>query len=148
MSREQIISQVGEYFSLPELVCPHTVAKWGVKAWQFLDTDALHTLLVLRRDILRVPLVCNTSTLTQRGLRCNICDIPKRKTLEGAQYLSAHTMGKAFDLTSPQMSAADMRKKIMQHASELPCNIRIEDGVNWLHFDTFDTGQKVYVFRV
>ncbi len=146
MTRADIIAGIGEWFLLPELVCPHTFRKWGEKAWQFLDTDALRVLLALRCDILQVPLICNGQGHTQRGLRCNICDIPAGKTRQGVQYLSAHTMGKAFDLTSPAMSAADMRRQIDAKADLLPCNIRVEDGVTWLHVDTFDTGQKVYHF--
>lgn len=147
MNRSEIIAGLGEWFTLPELVCPHTWRKWGDKAWQFLDTDALHVLLLLRRDILRVPLCCNVGGVhTQRGLRCNLCDIPAGKTRQGVQYLSAHTMGKAFDLTSPTMTAAEMRQRIDASADLLPCNIRVEEGVTWLHFDTFDTGEKVYHF--
>ncbi len=146
MTRSEIIAGIGEWFTLSELVCPHTYRKWGDKAWQFLDTDALHVLLVLRRDILQVPLCCNGGGHTQRGLRCNLCDIPAGKTRQGVQYLSAHTMGKAFDLTSPCMSAAEMRRRIDTNTDLLPCNIRVEDGVTWLHVDTFDTGQKVYHF--
>lgn len=148
MTRAEIIAGVRGYFSTSELVCPHTLAKWGAQSWQFLDTDALHTLLVLREEILQVPLLCNVGKHSQRGLRCNICAIPSGKTLAGKQYLSAHTMGKAFDLSAVDMTAEEMRERIKENADKLPCNIRVEDGVSWLHFDTFDTGERVAFFKV
>lgn len=148
MERQQIVEQVRRYFDISELVCPHTLDKWGGRSWQFLDTQALHTLLVLREDVLQVPLICNTKTLTQRGLRCNLCEIPRNKTAAGKQYLSAHTMGKAFDLSSKELSAEEMRVLIRASADKLPCNIRLEAGVSWLHFDVFDTGERVAIFRV
>lgn len=146
MSRDHIISQVRQYFGIAELVCRHCYDKYGDKAWQFLDTDALHMLLVLRRDILQVPLTCNTLQVTQRGLRCNVCQIPKGKTMSGKMYLSAHTMGKAFDLLS-RYDAETMRRMIDEKQDLLPCNVRVEDGVSWLHIDTFDMGRRVYHFR-
>lgn len=146
MTRAEIIEQVRQYFGIAELVCRHTYAKYGERSWQFLDTDALHTLLVLRRDILQVPLTCNTLQATQRGLRCNICQIPKGKTINDKMYLSAHTMGKAFDLTS-RYDAETMRRMIDEKQDLLPCNVRVEDGVSWLHIDTFDMGRRVYHFR-
>nr|DAG74273.1 MAG TPA: hypothetical protein [Caudoviricetes sp.]DAG95715.1 MAG TPA: hypothetical protein [Crassvirales sp.] len=40
----------------------------------FLSTPLLHTLLVIRRDILQKPMtINNSSNYTQRGLRCNMC---------------------------------------------------------------------------
>jgi hypothetical protein len=77
----------------------------------------------------------NNSESTQRGLRCNLCSIVKGQK---KQYLSAHLMGKGFDVVSNEMTAQEMRDKIFENADKLPVPIRIEDGVSWLHFDTFD----------
>ena len=57
MTREEILTAIRPYFDIDELVCNHTFAKWGEKAWQFLDTDYLHCLLVIRRDISRSCLI-------------------------------------------------------------------------------------------
>ena len=72
MTRSEIINELRKYFDLDELVCSHTYAKWGERAWQFLDTDFLHALLIIRRDILQRPMYCNdySAGLSQRGLRC------------------------------------------------------------------------------
>ena len=138
MTRNKIIKCLKKYFHIKELVCPQVFEKHGERAWMFLATIYLHTLLVLRRDILQVPLVCNTTTLTQRGLRCNLCDIVKEKTEDDIVYLSAHHLGIGGDLSSPEMTAEEMRQKIEEKQDLLPYPIRIEKGVNWLHVDCYD----------
>lgn len=136
MTRIEIITQLRAFFDVSELVCPHTFARFGEKAWQFFDTNTLHTLLVLRSEILCVPMTINAGGSGQRGLRCNLCSIVRSKG--NKQYLSAHLMGKGFDVVSSEMTAQEMRDKIFENADKLPVPIRIEDGVSWLHFDTFD----------
>lgn len=135
MTRNETITQLRAFFDVSELVCPHTFARFGEKSWQFFDTATLKTLLVLRAEILRVPMTINAGDSTQRGLRCNLCSIVKGQK---KQYLSAHLMGKGFDVVSNEMTAQEMRDKIFESADKLPVPIRIEDGVSWLHFDTFD----------
>ena len=65
------------YFRIEELVCPHTFNKFGELSWRFLSTEYLHTLLILRTEVLDVPMIINDyvfgGNITQRGLRCNIC---------------------------------------------------------------------------
>lgn len=139
---KNITEELGEYFSIQELVSKAVWERYGENAWRFLDPRLIHTLLVLRRDILRVPLVCNNwksgGTLQQRGLRENTSDIVKSKTAKGQMYLSAHTTGQAVDLSSGRMSANDMREAIVILADLLPYPVRIEDGESaptWLHID-------------
>jgi hypothetical protein len=145
--RDTIIRELHKYFQISELVCSHTHSKWGERAWQFLDTDFLECLLIIRRDILKRPMVCNTRTQNQRGLRCNLCSIVFEKT---GVYLSSHILGKAGDFTVEGMSAQDARSMIRNNAHLLPCQIRMESGVNWLHFDVlpqYGINQKVYEFN-
>lgn len=157
MTRNEIIEKLKENFSIRELVCPHTYKKYGEKAWMFLTTEILHTLLVLRTDILNVPLYCNTykdevkkDDFTQRGLRCNLCELCASRTKKNQLYLSAHHNGCGLDLVSPKMTAAEMRKRIKQQYFKLPYNVRIEDNGNgrptWLHIDTYDTGEPISTF--
>lgn len=145
MTRTETIAQLRAFFDVSELVCPHTFARFGERSWQFFDTATLNTLLVLRAKILCVPMTINNSESTQRGLRCNLCSIVKGQK---KQYLSAHLMGKGFDIVSNEMTAQEMRDKIFENADKLPVPIRIEDGVSWLHFDTFDpsNGQNKITF--
>lgn len=147
--REVVIEELKQYFSIKELVCKHCYDKFGDKSWQFLDRELLDLILALRKFILKVPLVVNTwhngGDLTQRGLRCNICSIPKEKTKQNTIYLSAHCNGAAIDCQSPDMSAAQMRKLIKQNADNLPHRCRIEKDVTWLHIDCFAVTTNDYM---
>ena len=146
MNREEILTEVRRFFDIDELVCDHTFKKWGEKSWQFLDTNLLHVLLIIRRDIVKMPMYCNSKTAHQKGLRCNMCQIVKSKS---SIYLSSHILGKALDLTCPGMTAEKMRERIKANADLFPCNIRIEGGVSWLHVDVlpqYGIKDKVYEF--
>lgn len=147
MTREEIINEIKKYFKASELVCDHTFRKWGESSWQFLDTDYLHCLLVIRRDILGVSMTCNSTTQSQRGLRCNMCQLVNSKKVV---YLSSHVLGKAGDFTVKGMTAEAARKKIKENSSKLPCNVRVEEGVSWLHFDVlpqYGITARVYGFK-
>lgn len=132
MTRQEIITGIRKYFDIEELVCDHTVAKFGQASWNFLDTDFLHALLVIRRDILKKPMWCNGNGKKQRGLRCNRCQMVRGKT---GVYLSAHCLGKAGDFDVSGMTAEQARMEIKQNAHLLPCQVRLERGVSWLHMD-------------
>lgn len=146
LDREQIIRDLHKYFQISELVCEHTFSKWGERAWQFLDTNFLACLLVIRRDILQLPMTCNHKGANQRGLRCNRCELVKEKS---NAYLSSHILGKAGDFTVQGLTAQEARERIKAMAHLLPCNIRLEAGVTWLHFDVlpqYGINHKVYEF--
>lgn len=132
MNRASIISEIKRYFKVKELVCQHIYARWGETSWQFLDTDYLHALLVIRRDILKSAMICNNSSMTQRGMRCNRCDMVRAKT---TPYLSAHVFGKGGDFTVIGMTAEQARQKIKANKHLLPCPIRLEMNIEWVHFD-------------
>lgn len=146
MTREEIIRELHKFFQISELVCPHTHSKWGERSWQFLDTAYLHNLLVIRRDILKAPMVCNHGSQLQRGLRCNRCELVSQKD---AVYLSSHVLGKAGDFTVQGMTAQEARSLIRNNAHLLPYPLRMEGGVSWLHFDVlpqYGITEKVYEF--
>lgn len=146
MDRNSIIRELHRFFQISELVCEHTHSKWGERAWQFLDTDFLACLLVIRRDILKKPMTCNHGDATQRGLRCNRCDLVKGKS---SVYLSSHILGKAGDFSVEGMTAQEARSKIRNAAHLLPYPLRMEGGVSWLHIDTlpqYGINAKVYEF--
>lgn len=146
MTRDEIIKALGRYFDVAELVCDHTLAKWGEKSWQFLDTAYLHNLLVIRRDILQLPMICNHEGAKQRGLRCNLCPIVKEKE---DLYLSSHVLGKAGDFTVQGITAQEARSRIRNNAHLLPYPLRMEGGVSWLHIDVlpqYGITSKVYEF--
>ena len=145
-TRDEIIRELHKYFQIRELVCEHTHSKWGERAWQFLDTNYLACLLVIRRDILQLPMTCNHDGANQRGLRCNRCELVRDK---GSVYLSSHVLGKAGDFTVQGITAQEARSRIRNMAHLLPCPIRMEGGVSWLHFDVLPQNgitDKVYEF--
>ena len=152
MTKKEIISEIKEkkYFDIRELVCKHTYDKFGEKAWQFFSCDYLHALLVIRKSILGKGMVCNNwhtgGSYSQRGLRCNCCDMIKEKK---SIYLSAHCTGQGGDFTVMGMTAEEARKKIKEYGNVLPVPVRLEDGVNWLHMDTYsdETSVKVSLFK-
>lgn len=147
MTRDELIRQLRNYFQVSELVCPHTHSEWGERSWQFLDTAYLENLLVIRRDILQAPMVCNHGNQRQRGLRCNMCDLVRQKT---SVYLSSHKFGKAGDFTVKGMTAQEARQRIKDNAHLLPHPLRMEADVSWLHFDVlpqYGINQKVYEFK-
>lgn len=146
MKRNEIIQEIGRFFTIEELVCDHTLAKWGEKSWQFLDTSFLHNLLVIRRDILQLPMICNHEGAHQRGLRCNRCELVKDKPFV---YLSSHVLGKAGDFTVQGITAQEARSRIRNNAHLLPYPLRMEGGVSWLHIDVlpqYGITSKVYEF--
>ena len=146
MNREQIIRELHRFFQVRELVCSHVFSKWGERSWQFLSTDYLHNLLVIRRDILQMPMVCNNDGAEQRGLRCNMCRMVKEKK---AAYLSSHILGRARDFSVQGLTAQEARSRIRTMQNLLPYPMRMEGGVSWLHIDTlpqFGITEKVYEF--
>lgn len=92
-------------------------------------------------------MLCNTGKLTQRGIRCNRCQLVREK---GEPYLSAHILGKAGNFTIVGLSAEEARQRIIDNAALLPYNIRLEADVSWLHIDVlpqYRVADKVYLFR-
>ena len=139
MEKKEIIERLKKYFKIQELVCNHTYNKFGETSWQFLDTKVLHTLLVLREEIFCTQMVINYKGHFQRGLRCNICQLVKDKTNKGNIYLSAHILGKAFDVSMKTITGAQARALIKKYQDKLPYPVRLEKNVNWLHIDVRDT---------
>ena len=44
--KRQVIREIQKFFSIEELVCPHTYKAFGDKSWQFLDELLLVNLLL------------------------------------------------------------------------------------------------------
>ena len=147
MNRTEIIKKISTYFKVQELVCSHIYNKWGEASWQFIDTAYLETLLVIRRDIIRMPMLCNNDSMSQRGVRCNLCKLVKSKS---TPYLSAHVLGKAGDFIVIGLSAEEARQRILENADLLPHPIRMEANVTWLHIDVIQqwgVKEKIHFFN-
>lgn len=147
MSRSEIIEKLKKYFSVKELTCNHVYNKFGENAWQFFSTELLHILLVVREDILQVPMTINNgANFTQRGLRCNICQLVKSKTDKNQLYMSSHCLGEGVDFDAKGLTAEEARKKINEKQGLLPYPIRLEKDVNWVHIDVYGKENKVQYF--
>lgn len=143
---------IKKYFGIKELVCRHVYNKHGENAWAFFDPRLLETLLWIREHIGKPIIVNNWSsggTYTQRGLRCNLCELVRSKTNSQTLYMSAHIQGTAVDFDVVGMTAAKVRMWLFAHASELPHPIRIEAAVSWVHLDVRTDGEngKVITFK-
>lgn len=146
MNRNELINEVKKNFELKELVCPHVLNQYGDKAWQFLSTELLSTINVLRNKVINRPMIINNgTTFTQRGLRCNICELVKSKT---KPYMSAHCLGKAIDFHCTDITPEECRQLIKKNINEFEYPIRLEEGVNWVHVDcyTLDSDIKLTTF--
>ena len=143
-----------KFFKIQELVCEHVYNKWAGKPdfiLNFFDPRLLVTLDFIR-ERLGKPITVNNwkigGSFSQRGLRCNICDLVASKTKKGQIYMSSHSLGKACDFDVKGMSAKEVRDYIVRHADELPYPISLEDDVTWVHLDMrFLNNKKVYLFK-
>ena len=137
-------------FWLTELVCPKVYYKFGDKAWLFLDEKAVITIDWIRRT-LNKPITVNDwwdeGTFDERGLRCNQCSLVRSKSNKGEVYVSPHISGRAFDFDVQGMTAGEVRVWLAINKNKLPYNIRLENHINWVHLDTYNTGNKIYIFE-
>ena len=154
MTRDKIIKEVQKYFSLRELIDEPTYKKYGDFAWNFLRTELLETLLVLRERVICKPMTVNNWTaggkFSQRGLRHNMSAEILKYTKANKQYMSAHMLGAGVDFDAKGLTAAQVRDLIQAKANLLPYPVRLEDGVNWVHVDVYADGAKgkVTLFKV
>lgn len=135
--------KANKYFAVEELVSKEVYELLGDEAIKLFDPKALEVLEDVR-EILAVPLICNN---WRSGGSRDDCGYRDLKCSIGASK-SAHKTGQAFDLVSNVLSANEMRNRIQLCAHMLRHNIRMEDGVNWLHIDVKNTtSQKIITFK-
>lgn len=143
---------IKKYFSIKELVCPHVYDKFREYAWNFFDPRLLETLLVVREKTGK-PIVVNNwakgGQHTQRGLRCNICPIPKEKTSLEKLYMSAHCQGMAVDFNIVGMSVVETHEWLKKNQIFLPHAVRIESiesAPTWIHLDCRSDGMHAITY--
>ena len=139
------------YFSIKELVSPIVYDKWKEQAWMFFDKTVLQDLDTIR-ETYGHPIIINNwasgGNLKQCGLRSNMDDLVKsKKTL----YLSAHTMGKGFDLHC----AYGHNNKLWQHCYNLIKSKKLKafNGLEdykktngWVHVQSTNIDGDIYIF--
>ena len=153
MERKQLILKLKEFFDIRELVCPQVYKEFGEKVWEFFDQQLLETLLILRNSIHKKAMTINNwkdgGKFTQRGLRCNVCQICKDKTIANELYMSAHANGAAIDYDVEGQTAEQSRQQVIECAYLLSNKVRLESKVVWVHLDVYDdpgSTQKVNIF--
>lgn len=146
------MKMICDNISVKEVVCPHVYAKWGDNAIRFIRPELRETINVIRNKILKCPITINNQVYSQRGLRCNICQLVADKTKIGKVYMSAHNLGAAIDFSCSKYTVQQIHDLIKKNVNLLPYKIRLEspiDASTWVHVDVITEGQKeqVYVFR-
>ena len=139
MTRNVLIDRLKINFNIEELVCRHCYDKFDDNGWQFISTELLSTLYILRYVIFKKPITVNNwhknGTFSQRGLRCNKCDLVKNKK---DIYLSAHCFGKALDFNVQGLSATEVYNTIKCNIHKFKYPIRLEKNTNgWTHIDVY-----------
>ena len=137
-----------KYFTIKELVSPIVYGNFGEGSWMFFTPDVLSDLDTIR-EAWGSPIIINNwangGNLKQCGLRCNMDDIVKKKK---SLYLSAHLMGKAFDLHDAKGNNVGLWNLCKRLISEnkLKAFNRLENLKNaptWTHIDAFQ-GNMVF----
>ena len=132
-----------KYFDIEELVSKETLDSIGeTESWKLIDEKLLEVIDFIREGV--GPLFANTwkegGEFSYRGYR--------PKSYKGGAPKSQHRLGKALDMHSKKYTAEELRKWIKENKENLPHNIRVESGVNWLHVDVHsDNKEKLYFFK-
>lgn len=158
MTRNEIIFELKKYFIIQELVGKWTYRIHKERAWKFFSTEALHALLITRKNINK-PMTINNwwwgGKFSQRGLRTNIQNIFRQLTLSLKLYLSGHVLGEAFDFDVKGMNPNRVREWIVKNQHLYPMKIRLERNkngkrINWVHLDVIqeEHNPNVYLFDV
>lgn len=145
-SKKKVIEELKKYVQIQEVVCPHTFKKWGEQSWNFMSVEILETLLWVR-ELLNKPIVINNynvgGTYSQRGLRCNLCQLVKDKTNKGQHYMSQHQLANGVDFSVPGMEAEGVRNILRKNKDTAPYPFRLERSVSWIHIDCMDMANDV-----
>ena len=146
-----------KYFAITELVCPHVYSRHKEQAWAFIDGKLIDIIDFLKEKYPNRKIIINNYNVkqgghTQRGLRCNLCQLVKDKTKAITVYLSQHIFGAAIDFTVEGLTADQVRADIILWRDELPHPIRMESKAlapTYVHLDTGiyaqQTGQKITI---
>lgn len=141
-----------KHFGIKELVSKIVFDRWGEKAWMFFDPDILEDLDTIREHFGTAIIInnwCFGGDLTQCGLRSNLDPLVKNtKSL----YLSAHCMGKAFDLHATNGKNKELFNVVYNLIlqKKLKKIKRLEDFKStptWVHVDEYQIDNSI-IFSV
>ena len=141
-----------KWFKLHELVSPAVYAHFGVFGWKFLDEGLLKDIDLLR-DLWGKPLTINNyawgGSYKESGLRCNTDSIVKAKK---TPYLSAHCLGRAFDIKPENIKDTPELYKFIQlnfhKFNSISRMENIKSAQTWVHIDNFgDRKNQIEIFN-
>ena len=147
MNRQELINKLKQNFDIKELVCKHCYDKFKDLSWQFLSTEILSTLYTLRFEIFKCPMIINNwstnGTFSQRGLRCNMCQLIKSKKVI---YLTPHGQGKAIDFNVKNLTIEETKNLIRQNKQKFEYPVRLEaNTTTWCHIDCYTSDSRDFV---
>jgi hypothetical protein len=141
-----------KHFLIEELVCRHVFNRDGETAFRYFRPVLLDFLDWFREEIKRPVYINNWKwggNKTQRGLRCNLCDLVKNKS---RLYMTAHVNGSGVDLNVKDMTPNEIRTwieiNINRFFTKFPFYIqkcRLEhakDAPTWVHIDFYEHTEK------
>lgn len=147
-NRAYKIKKLKTVFATDEIFCPHVIAKFSENSWDYLSNEFIDNLYYFRFELFKTGMIINQPKRgrTQRGVRCNCCQITKDYTAKNQSYLTAHMLdGCDFDVIG--LKAWQSRKLIVDNKDKLPHPIRLEKNVTWVHWDKRNyTNKKIIWF--
>jgi hypothetical protein len=137
-----------QHFELKELVPPGIMEVYKESAWLFFDDR-----LLIAADLLREsfgPMYVNTWGLSsdiQKAYGVRISSGLRLPWMsENYKLTSQHSHGRALDALFKDATAQEVRLAIKSDRERFGMITEIEEGVDWLHFGTRNTGGELYVF--
>lgn len=132
---------IPRHFQPQELVPPNIYDLRGDKSIELIDERVLLTLDTLR-EVFGSCIINDWSFgggYSQSGLRTS--------ESEDFSPTSQHTFGRAMDCKFKEVSAAEVRKRVIEYKSMFPYITFIEDDVTWFHFDVRN-GERIILWSV
>ena len=82
----------------------------------------------------------SNGTFSQRGLRCNMCQLVKSKK---SIYLTPHAQGKAIDFNVKNLTIEETKNLIRQNKQKFEYPVRLEaNTTTWCHLDCYTADSR------
>ena len=146
-----------KHFEIHEFVCPDVYNRDGERAFRYFRPVLIDFMDWLREELDRPIFVNNWmwgGNMSQRGYRCNLCDLVKNKT---GLYVSAHMLGAGIDFNVKGVDPDEVRDWIKENAHRFfsiypryTPSIRIESdrlAPTWVHLDFYEHDNPGIVYE-
>jgi len=163
-NQDYVFKHIKDYFDIDEWFDMPTInhmrhvypRDYKTRLWALLDFRLLSNMLYIRTELdksitINIP---NNTNMDERGVRVNLSDMSKSKTLKGRYFLSAHVFAMGCDFNVYGMTAEKTRKWIEEQGEKIPFKCRLEwkmkgKPITWVHMDVeyFPNHQHIYKFN-